>query len=44
MKPTRKGNVAFASGYNRVKQTRHGFVIYNSGDEYVGRSFDAYGE
>jgi len=44
VKPTRKGNVAFASGYNRVKQTRHGFVIYNSGDEYVGRSFDAYGE
>jgi len=44
VKPVKKGNVAFASGYNRVKQTRHGFVIYNSSDEYVGRSFDTYGE
>lgn len=44
MKPTRKGNVAFASGHHRIKMTRHGPVIYNASDEYVGRSFDAYGE
>lgn len=44
MKPTKKGNVAFASGYNRIKQTRYGWMIYNPNDEYVGRSFDAYGE
>jgi len=44
MKPTRKGNVAFGNGYNRIKQTRHGYVIYNVNDIYVGRSFDAYGE
>lgn len=44
MKPTKKGNVAFANGYNRIKQTRHGYMLYNSNDIYVGGSFDAYGE
>lgn len=44
MKPPKKGNVAFANGYNRIKLTRHGYMMYNSHDVYVGGSFDAYGE
>jgi len=30
--------------YNRVKQCRYGTMIYNPNDEYIGRSFDLYGE
>ena len=44
MKPPKKGNVAFANGYNRVKLTRHGYMMYNANDRFVGRSLDAYGE
>lgn len=44
MKTPKKGNVAFANGYNRIKMTRYGYMLYNSHDMYVGRSFDAYGE
>lgn len=44
MKTPKKGNVAFASGYNRIKQTRYGYMMYNSNDTFVGGSFDAYGE
>lgn len=44
MKPTKKGNVAFANGYNRIKQTKYGYMMYNSHDIYVGGSFDNYGE
>lgn len=44
MKPTKKGNVALTSGYNRIKQTKYGYMMYNSHDVYVGGSFDSYGE
>lgn len=30
--------------YNRLKACRHGQMLYNVNDEYVGRSFDLYGE
>ncbi len=30
--------------YTRVKQTRHGLMLYNINDRYVGRSLDKYGE
>lgn len=31
-------------GYCRLKDTRHGYMLYNSNDQYVGRSLDLYGE
>jgi len=31
-------------GFNRVKQCRHGLMLYNINDEYIGRSLDLYGE
>jgi FkbM family methyltransferase len=31
-------------GFNRLKQCRHGMMVYNVNDVYVGRSFDLYGE
>ncbi len=30
--------------FNRLKQCRHGHMLYNVNDAYVGRSFDLYGE
>jgi FkbM family methyltransferase len=30
--------------FNRVKQCRHGLMVYNVHDRYVGRSMDLYGE
>jgi FkbM family methyltransferase len=30
--------------YNKIKACRHGQVIFNQFDQYVGRSFDLYGE
>ncbi len=30
--------------YNRLKQCRHGLMLYNRNDLYVGRSLDLYGE
>lgn len=44
MKPPKKGVVAFANGYNRIKATKYGYMMYNSNDIYVGGSFDKYGE
>jgi FkbM family methyltransferase len=44
MKTPKKGNVVFANGYNRVKLTRYGYMMYNPNDVFLGRSFDAYGE
>jgi FkbM family methyltransferase len=32
------------SGMNRVAHTRHGLVMYNRFDRYIGRSIDRYGE
>ena len=32
------------SGYGCVKKTRHGYMLYNKFDMYIGRSFDLYGE
>ena len=30
--------------FNRVKECRHGTMIYNINDVYIGKSFDVYGE
>jgi FkbM family methyltransferase len=32
------------SGMNRVASTRHGLLLYNRFDRYIGRSIDRYGE
>jgi FkbM family methyltransferase len=32
------------TGINRLKKTRHGMILYNPNDLYVGKSFDLYGE
>ncbi len=32
------------TGFNRIKQCRHGFLLYNTNDLRVGRSLDLYGE
>src|SRR3954467_11045049 len=31
-------------GFNRLKSCRHGKMLYNVNDMYVGRSLDLYGE
>ena len=33
-----------ATGYNVLKNCRHGAMLYNRNDQYVGRSLDLYGE
>ncbi|HUT09034.1 MAG TPA: FkbM family methyltransferase [Thermoguttaceae bacterium] len=33
-----------SSGFNRLARTRHGLMLYNRHDVYVGRSLDRYGE
>lgn len=30
--------------YNVIKQTKHGYVLYNENDEYVGKSIEVYGD
>lgn len=32
------------NGYMRVRQCRHGLMLYNINDYYMGRAYDAYGE
>ncbi len=32
------------SGHNRLTRTRHGLLLYNRHDKYIGRSLDRYGE
>ena len=32
------------SGFNCLKQSRHGWMLYNKNDMYIGKSFDLYGE
>lgn len=34
----------FNNQHIRLKRCRHGLMLYNAGDTYVGRSFDLYGE
>jgi FkbM family methyltransferase len=34
----------FTSGFNRLGQTRHGPMLYNRHDKYIGRSLERYGE
>lgn len=41
---TAAGDTLLAAGYNRVKLTRHGYMLFNAFDAYVGASLDAYGE
>jgi FkbM family methyltransferase len=31
-------------GFNCLKRCRHGYVLYNRNDRYIGRSLEAYGE
>lgn len=31
-------------GYNRIVESRYGYILYNKNDIYVGRSFENYGE
>jgi FkbM family methyltransferase len=33
-----------AAGFNRLKACRHGWMLYNINDVYIGRSLDLYGE
>lgn len=33
-----------ASGFSRLVSARHGFLLYNRHDQYVGRSLETYGE
>ena len=38
-------SLALVNGtHSRVKHTRHGFMLYNTHDAYVGRSLELYGE
>ena len=30
--------------FNQLKECRHGWMLYNVNDKYVGRSLDLYGE
>ena len=32
------------TGFNCLKQARHGYMLFNQNDMYIGRSFDEYGE
>jgi len=31
-------------GFNRLKRCRHGYMLYNVNDDYIGRALDLYGE
>lgn len=31
-------------GYNRIVESRYGYMVYNKNDTYVGKSFEHYGE
>ncbi|MCP4040990.1 MAG: FkbM family methyltransferase [Gammaproteobacteria bacterium] len=37
-------DTVFEHGVNRMKKTRHGYMLYNPNDIYIGRSLDLYGE
>lgn len=36
--------MAYVPPYNKLKTCRHGFLVFNRNDLYVGRSLDVYGE
>lgn len=38
------GPVDLEGGFNRMRSCRHGLMVYNRNDQYVGRSLDLYGE
>lgn len=38
------GPVDLEGGFNRMRRCRHGLMVYNRNDQYVGRSLDLYGE
>ena len=42
--PTNRPQALIAGPHIRVAQTRHGLMLYNVNDRYVGRSFELYGE
>ncbi len=37
-------DLILSNGFNSLKMCRHGMVLYNHNDMYVGKSFDCYGE
>jgi FkbM family methyltransferase len=37
-------SVLYECGYNRIRHTRHGAVLYNINDQFIGRCLDLYGE
>lgn len=37
-------SITYEGGYNRLRVCRHGLILYNRNDLYVGRSLDLYGE
>ena len=47
-KPTRKKkpptNLIGEAGFNRLVEGRHGYVLYNTNDVYIGRAIEKYGE
>lgn len=41
--PARSGRM-LDSGFNCLNHSRHGWMLYNKNDMYIGKSFDLYGE
>lgn len=41
---TAKTTALLTSGFNRLKQMRHGYMLYNRNDQYIGKSLEHYGE
>lgn len=44
MKVSKRNEVVLQNGYNKIKRTKYGYMMYNAHDVYVGGSFNAYGE
>lgn len=41
---TAKPTALLVSGFNCLKQVRHGYMLYNRNDKYIGKSLEHYGE
>jgi FkbM family methyltransferase len=37
-------SMIYEHGYNRIRHTRHGAMLYNINDQFIGRCLDLYGE
>ena len=42
--PQQHGEIAKPDGFNKLKFCRHGLMLFNRHDRYVGRALDLYGE